>query len=862
MIFRHRSQAYGKQWRWACRMLGLLLLFGFAGINESAAQKLLKGQVLDAGGLTPVHGATISLPQAQGWTATDSLGQFELPVPDQIWDSGTEITVRISALGYTETLLHWSPGEPALRILLERANKKLDPVSISGKSRYRSRGNPAVELIEKVIGNRAANRSANLPYLEYRSYEKIMMAVSDLPRLISDNPLFRNYNFIFENVDTSLVAGRELLPVYLEEKLKTEYRGSALGARKTIVDAARKTELDKRFVNNENIQAIVSHLHSDIDLYTNTILLLNRPFHSPVGAGAPLFYKYAIRDTVQLDGLDFILVEFVPKNVEDRLFSGKLWISTEGRYAIRRAELGIGHRSNVNWVNEVHIAFDFIRHSSGIYLPAGMETKINFGLYGSRQGMFSHWVLHYEGHNLEQSDPGIFQGQQITVLPEAGTRGKSFWDIQRPLELSEAEVTTYRNVDSLEQNKSFQRTLSWVSLAMTSFKHLGPLEIGPLEYMYSFNDLEGSRVRVGGRTTRQLSEKFYGETYGAYGFKDQQWKYYLGAAWTLNGQRIAEYPAHYLHLTYQNDVREPGHRPDFRNGDSFFASFRTASQDKWLHHRLFKAHHILEFGNHLRLQTTLSTHRQDPAAGLVFRRVEDDEEVPALRTTEAAIELRWAPNEEYFQRNLVRSPIVNKYPVFNVRYHVGLKGILGGEYTYHSLRFDANKRWYLSLLGFSDVTFGAGYIFGSVPFPLLDIPTANKSFLIAADSYSLMNDLEFVSDQYLKFSIEHHFEGFFLNKIPLLNRLKIRELAGFKFFYGGLRSENDPAHNTNLFYFPVDANGTATTFGFGRQPYMEASVGLENIFNILRIEYIKRLSYLGHPDIDGGGLRFSVRVGF
>lgn len=862
MAFRQRSKAYGLLGREVRMRMGMLLVAFVIGIAGLAAQTLLNGVVKDANLGTPIHGATVSLEGTKHSTATDSMGRFELRIPTQIKEASAQLEIRISALGYIEQQLSWSPGQPDPMVFLETAQEQLDEVVISGRTRYSSRGNPAVDLIDRVIQHRSANRASNLPYFEYQAYQKIMLAVSDFPKLIANNPLFKNYRFIFDNVDTTLVAGRELLPIYLEEKLMTEYRGSGLGARKTVVEATRNTELDKRFVNNENIQAIVSHLHADIDLYANTILLLNRPFHSPVGAGAPLFYKYAIRDTVELEGADFVLVEFAPRNAEDRLFSGRLWISMEGRYAIGRAELGVGLRSNVNWVNDLHINFDFTRHPSGMYLPAGMETKINFGLYGSNQGMFSHWVLRFDHHELEQSDKGVFRGQQLVILPEAAEREKSFWERQRPLDLSAAETTIYRNVDSLKGNRSFQRTLSWISLAMTSYKHIGPVEVGPLEYMYSFNDHEGSRVRLGGRTTRQLSEKFYAETYAAYGFRDEKWKYFLGAAWTLNGRRIAEYPAHYLHVTYQDDVREPGHQLDFRNGGSFFASFRTSEQDKWLHHRLFQAHHVVEFAHHLRLQTSFSTHRQSPAAGLVFQRAEDQALVPALQTTEAALELRWAPGEEYFQRNLVRTPIVNQFPIFNLRYNMGLKGVLGGEYKYHSLHFDSSKRWYMSLLGFADVTFGAGYIFGAVPFPLLDIPTANKSFLLAPDSYSMMNDLEFLSDQYVKFGVEHHFEGLFLNRIPLLKRLKIRELASFKMFYGGLRAENDPTRNTSLFYFPTDQDGEATSFGFGKHPYMEASVGLENIFRVLRIEYIKRLSYLEHPGVESGGLRFSVSLGF
>src|SRR5690606_4293263 len=183
--------------------------------------------------------------------------------------------------------------------------------------------------------------------------------------------------------------------------------------------------------------------------------------------------------------------------------------------------------------------------------------------------------------------------------------------------------------------------------------------------------------------------------------------------------------------------------------------------------------------------------------------------------------------------------IINEYPVFNLRYNLGLKDFLGGEYSYHALRLDIFKRVFLSQLGLADVSFGTGYIFGTVPFPLLDIPNASKTYMLAPDSYALLNNLEFVSDQYLKLALEYRPHGFFFNKIPLIKKLKIREVAGFKLLYGNVRPENRPENNSNVFVLPQDEHGNPTTFTLERKPYMEASAGIENIFNALRVEYVR-----------------------
>src|SRR5690606_14557873 len=394
--------------------------------------------------------------------------------------------------------------------------------------------------------------------------------------------------------------------------------------------------------------------------------------------------------------------------------------------------------------------------------------------------------------NTETAIPtAVFSGQQTTEAAGATGRSVAYWDSERPLALTPAEAKTYANLDSLQNNRSFRRTLKLGYLLSQSYVNAGPVEFGPAEHVYSFNDLEGSRLRIGGRTTREFSERLYAETYMAYGTKDKQLKFYGSAAHTLNGRRVGDYPAHYMQLTYQRDAREPGQLLGFRNGDSFIRSFRNDKQDKWSYFDVWKLSHVVEFGNHFMLQTSLVSQREDPTANLYFiTAAASPDTVRTLRNSELVFDLRWAPHEAFFQRNLERSPIINEYPIVNLRYNMGMKGPFGGKYGYHALRLGVFKRLFLSQLGMADINLASGYIFGTVPFPLLDIPYASRSYALTQDAYALMNDLEFVSDQYVKLHVEYRPHGFILNKIPLLKRLKMREVVGFKLLHGNLRPEN------------------------------------------------------------------------
>lgn len=830
------------------------------------AQVTIRGMVVEDESDLPVMGATIQLVESNLRTVSDRSGWFMLQVPlPQDTASYHEWTLRITAMGYEDSEVIWrrsSEEVVPLDIRLKPSSQRIEEIHILQKGRYSNRDNPAVELIAKVRAHRAQNRIQSQDFLRYRAYNKIMMAVAELPQEVAQMPLFRKYGFIFENVDTLSSPGRKLLPLYLEEKLSQEYRQGRPLRTRSVLEAKKRTELDERFVNNENIQAMVDFLHADMDLYANNLILFNRTFMTPVATGSHLFYKFAIRDTITLENQAYIRVDFLPRNEQDRLFSGNLLISTDGQYAVREAFLHISSQANINWINNLEVHYEFEKQASGAYFPHRVVSKVNFGIFGSKQGLYSHWTQHFDDYSVEPIPAEIWVQKPVSVEPHHDARSERYWQNQRPVTLSSTEYRLYRNIDSLRDNPSFINTLEWLNFIATSYKRVGPVELGPLENVYSFNSLEGSRVRVGGRISRAVSDRVFAEGYTAYGFKDQRFKYYGLLAINLNRRNIAEFPAHFLNVSYHQDVREPGRALDVLNGDDFFRSFRRNKQDRWFYHRLYKLQHSIEFGNHWSVRTTLTNHEQRTAGDLIFRRVKDDAILPEIQTTEAMFEVRWAPYEEFFQRNIRRSPIPNEYPVLNFSYKVGLDGVLGGEYAYHALRFDVLKRFYLSIFGISELRFGTGYIFGTLPFPLLEIPMADQSYLVSPDSYSLMNNLEFVSDHFAKLSVDHRFQGLFINKIPWLRKTKIRETIGAKVYFGRLRQENNPLHNPELFYFPVNEDGQQATYAFRRTPYVEARIGLENIFNFLRIEYIKRLSYLDLPDVREDGLRFSVRLGF
>ncbi len=314
----------------------------------------------------------------------------------------------------------------------------------------------------------------------------------------------------------------------------------------------------------------------------------------------------------------------------------------------------------------------------------------------------------------------------------------------------------------------------------------------------------------------------------------------------------------------QKDVTIPGEDLQFVEEDNFLLSFKRGANDKFLYNTFYNLDYKHEYYSHFSYELTFSNRTQSPAGSLYFNNTINQlpNTVSDLTTTEASLNLRYAPNEQFYQGKIYRIPIPSKYPAFSLTYTQGLKDVFNSSYQYEKLHAQIDKRFYLSQLGFADVRGEAGHIFGQVPYPLLNIFRANQTYAYDLYSYNLMNFLEFVGDHYESVNIDQHFQGFFFNKIPLFKKLKWREVASFKGIWGGVSDENNPGLHPNLYQFPVDGNGLPITHALGKTPYVEGSVGIENIFKFIRIDLVRRFTYLDDPQVAKWGIRTLVQFDF
>lgn len=840
-------------------LLIIFFLFSSHCFSKADNEMTFRGTISDLQTNEPVISASLYMSDYQYGTIANSKGEFILNVKNF---TATKNKLTISCVGYKSEIIFLNANNKELAIKLSHTSQDLKEIVVN-KQRYRNKNNPAVDLIRKVIENKSINRDEALEYYENEKYEKVQFAINDITPNFQKKRIFKHFQFMFENIDSLKNSGKKILPMYLKEDLSKYFYQRTPRKEKEIVSAHKAVTFPG--FDNKGIQDNIKYLYQDIDIYDNNILFFSNQFLSPIADLAPTFYMYDIVDTIQTVNSKYIKLFFGPRNKQDILFQGYLYIMLDGSYAVKKVELSLNKDVNLNWINDVKVIQEFEKAENNSLMLSSDQISINFGITKKNSGIFGQKIVWYSNYKFSPTAiENIFKGQSLQMLDSAKGRSNKYWEAHRPESLSNSEAGTYGAMDSLLSLPVIKRAINIAGIVLFGYEDLGKFEIGPINTFYMYNPIEGVRFRFGGRTTDKLSKKINLESYIAYGFTDKLPKYYLGANWSFTKRNFMEFPVKSLKMSFQNETQLPGQQMQFLMEDNFLLSIKRGVNDKIFYNKTFKIEHLNEFQNHFSYTLGYKFTDQAPGGNLYFNYTDylsHQNDVSNLNISEFYLNLRYAPHESFYQGKTYRVPIYSKYPVFELRYTAGNK-LWKNDYNYQSLRFSIRKRIYVSVFGYSDVVWEAGKIFGKVPYPLLNLPQANQTYSYQIESYNMMNFLEFATDQYTSLMIDHSFNGFFFNKIPLTRHLNLREIVTFKALYGNITSQNNPAEQTDLFRLPIAADGTPITYSLGKTPYIEGSIGIGNIFKFFRVDLVRRFTYLDNPNVSKYGIRMRFRFDF
>ncbi len=732
----------------------------------------------------------------------------------------------------------------------------------------KSQSDDAIYIIKKIIGQKDKNYIQNSDYYQFEQYEKLSMSVNKLPGSMQKQEVVDKFDFIFNNIDTTNVAAGKTLTFAVRETLSDEYRRKKQQSQRSVIKAIRQEGLDKK-LQTETIDALWREAVKQINIFEPEIDFLFKRFTSPVGQRGISCYHYNIEGNVIYNGLECIRLSFTPKNQYDLNFTGELWIQPDtSAYYIRKAIFNIPQETNINFIAGLRIVQEFNPVFNGVLAKTREVTNVNFSVFKIYYQLLVKNERRFDNYQITDEEPVRFGLNDIVAIsPDAGKLSGIQWDTIRPVPLTQNEI----NADTVKfdpDGNTFSYLLRQiVQILISDYAHTGKsaltskFDIGPVWSTLSHNEIEGFRFRLGGTTTAVLNNHFFVKGYAAYGTKDEKIKYSGTATYSLKEKHYHEneYPKNNFSFTYQYDVHTPGKTSIYTNPDNFFFSFKRGDNDKMTLKREADFSYEHEYPSGFYWKAWSNSWNEKAIGSLQFLKQDVSGNIINVgdyNASELGLALCFSFNEKFFQGRDSRILLKHDGPVFVLSQSLGLKNFLGGEYSYYLTELTAQKCFWLPGRGHINTILKGGKLWGNVPFPLLILPNANQTYTILPEAYSLMNTLEFINDKYASIDISYNMDGWLFNRIPFIQKLKWREVISFKALTGSLSSDNNPQNNPDLFLFPEDSHT------MGKMPYMEAAIGIENIFKLLRVDYVRRLSYLDHENIDKGGLRVTIIFSF
>ena len=828
----------------------------------------IKGLVTDSITGEPLPYVAVILKGTTIGAMTDLDGNFNIST------NSTARTLEVSYLGYTTKEIQLTRGKTG-NLDIQLAPTAIDIAEViikPGKEHYSKKDNPAVIVIKNAIERRESNDPRNKDYYSYKQYEKLVLAMNDYQPKPKEEGKKGKFDFLTDFVDT-LEVGTTILPVSEREKVQMVYYRNDPKTEKRVVLGSKAAGVDEIF-SRDGIQQLLGEVFREVDIFRNDIPLFLNRFVSPMSTMGPNFYKYYLLDTLEIEGQKCVDLGFAPFTPESFGFTGHLYITLDSTYFVQRVRLNVPKKINLNFVGAMTIDQTFKRTPDGTRLITKDDITVNFQLTEKSKGMYARRLNIYEDQSFEQpANLAVFEeSAPIIYDTEASLKDENFWAANRPAEVEARKQNTVEKLmERLRSVPIFYVTEKIVTILTSGYiqtnkvKEKSKFEFGPMNTTISGNAIEGARFRVGGTTTTAFSKRLFLDGYVAYGTKDRKWKYDALAEYSFIDKKEyrKEFPVHSLRLEYSYDINQLGQQYMYTNKDNMFLALKRQKDTRATYLRKAEATYYREHYNGWAYGAVLRNKKEYSTGYAAFDRYNADgtlTPVDNYRMSEVEFRFRFAPNEKFYQTRNYRYPITLDAPVFTLNHTMAFKNFLGSTYDYQKTEFGIQKRFWFSAFGYVDILAKAGKVWTKAPYPLLILPNANLSYLIQPESYTNMNALEFINDEYVSWDITYFMNGALLNRIPLIKKLQWREVFSFRGLYGHLTDKNNPLLSTTdkegLYAFP------AGSYTMDKTPYMEVGVGIENIFKFLRLDYVWRLTYKDHPGIQTRGLRFMMKLSF
>ncbi len=777
--------------------------------------------------------------------------------------------LTFSAVGYVQkTITVNASTKSKLTVKLKPDTRSLKEVTVKTKRRrYSRKNNPAVELMRKVIERKKLTDLSNRDYYQYNKYQKITLALNEITKERLESPKFKKAAWLKDQVEMCQYNKKLILPLSVDETVTQKIYRKSPHDEKSIIKGQNSTGVNDLFQTGDILTTAVKDVFTDVNIYDDQVRLLQYPFTSPIGKDAIAFYRYYIEDTVFVDRDKCIHLHFLPNNQQDFGFRGDIYILADSSYQVKRCELTIPKKSDVNFVENLKVEQEFTMLPDSTWVLTVDDMIAELKLASFLQKAIVIRTTRLSDYAFDELPKQLFKGKAREVKEaDAMMRDDDFWDKYRQVHLTKSESKMDAFVHNLEQIKGFKYIIFGAKAFIENFVETGnpsKVDIGPINTMLTSNFVDGTRTRVSAQTTANLNKHWFFSGYYAHGWGSKR-EYYKGeVTYSFNKKEYLprEFPKRTLTFMSTYDVCSPSDKFMRTDKDNVFTSFKWSTVDKMMFYN--KQELTFEREEDWGFKTTVGfkTEENVPCAELFFRPLSTGENI-SIRTTELRAELRFAPGETYINTKQRRLKINLDAPVFIIGHTLGLKDVLGGDYRYNYTEASIYKRFWMKSWGKIDCYLRGGVQWNKVPFPLLCMPATNLSYIIQDNTFQLVNNMEFLNDRFVSADISWDLNGKIFNRIPLIKKLKWREYIAVKCLWGDLSDKNNP-------YLPQNSgDGVLMEFPEGsyvmnpKTPYVELALGIHNIFKLVHVEYVRRLNYLDLPTANKHGVRFMIRMTF
>lgn len=849
-------------------ILILLLLI----LAQAAGAQTITGVVVEES-----TGDTIPFPSVQYKkekiaTSGNAYGRFSIKRLN-----GEKLT--FSAVGYQELTILIGPNTPSeMKITLKTDTKQLKGVTVKTKrSKYSRKNNPAVELMKRVIAAKKRTDLANHDYYQFNKYQKITFAINDIKPTELENEKLKKKKWLINQIETCPYNNKLILPLSVDETVTRNIYRKDPKTEKSIIMGQSSSGVNDLIETGDILNNVLKDVFTDVDLYDDQIRLLQHPFTSPIGKDAISFYRFYIVDTVYVDRDKCFHLQFLPNNQQDFGFRGEIWILADSTLHVKRCNLTLPKKSDVNFVDNLQIIQEYTRLPEGDWALTTDDMFVEMSIAKFLTKAIVIRTTRMSDYAFDELPDKLFKGK-TKVLHESNAmmRDEAFWDKYRSVELTKSESSMDAFINNLSQQKAFKYIIFGVRAFIENFvetgsqNHPSKVDIGPINTMISSNFIDGVRTRISAQTTANLNPHWFLSGYYARGW-DSRKNYYKGElTYSFNKKEYLprEFPKRTLTFTSTYDVCSPSDKFMHTDKDNVFTALKWTKVEKMMFYNRQQLSFEREEEWGFRTTISLKTEENEACGDLFFKPLSmvgmEDAMIGQgkFRTTEARIELRYAPGETFINTKQRRLPVNLDAPVFTLSHTTGIKGFLGGDYDYNFTEASIYKRLWLNSWGKIDILAKGGIQWNKVPFPLLIMPAANLSYIISDETFNLINNMEFLNDRYASLDISWDLNGKIFNRIPLLKKLKWREWLGIKCLWGTLTDKNNPTLAANA------GDGMLMEFPEGsyimdsKRPYIELIAGIHNIFKIIHIQYVHRLNYNHLPTATKNGVRLMMRLTF